>query len=116
MAGDGVLKMFVWPTYAGVLDINTHEPQHDPEYQRAPIHWELVDGIMLGRTNIPVPEGEWPYVIYAHSPHGAGFLSFQALSHPLVFKGTGGVLDLRGITEHDVRPKELSRNGNRSFV
>jgi hypothetical protein len=111
MAGEGKLNMFVWPTYAGVLDADMREPVDEPDYQRAPINWELVGGILLGRTAINAPVGEWPYVIYAYEPWGRKFLSFQRFSHPFVFRGQPGVIEAQAITEHDVRPKVDSHNG-----
>lgn len=106
MSGGGEITFtpIVWPTYAGALLADGSEPISDLNYIRGQINWQVNDvGLIVGRTTIAVPAGEWCWIIYCHHPSMPQFSTVQKLTHPLRLIESGSI-ELDAITESDVRP------------
>jgi hypothetical protein len=100
-AGEGFLNAIVWPAYAGAVKDNGDEPMFDYDYERGQIHWDIVDGKLIGSTKIKVPKGKWSHIIYCRNQFKPGFVVAAKLEHPIVVDHPD-TIDLFGITEQDV--------------
>ena len=99
--GEGTLEAIVWPAYAGAVLENGDEPMFDFDYQRGQIHWDIVDGKIVGHTEIKVPKGRWPHIIYCRNQFRPGFVVAAKMEHPIVTDAPD-IIKLFGITEEDV--------------
>jgi hypothetical protein len=69
---------------------------------RGQIHWEHVDGDIVGRAFIHVPAGTYTHLAYFHGPEGPAMAGNMQLPHPIVYPITG-VIEVYPITNPDLR-------------
>lgn len=106
LIGPGVLSFTILPVYAGAVNNAGQEPITDPNYKRGQIGWttDVATATRAGHANIEVPPGEYRWVIYCYHPTDPRFYAVQKLHDDLIIAGTGGSIELHGITEAEVQP------------
>ena len=99
--GEGILNAIVWPAYVGAVKGNGDEPMYDFDYERGQIQWDMINGEIVGHTEIKVPKGDWCHIIYCRNQFQPGFVVAAKMEHPIITDGPD-IIKLFGITEKDV--------------
>jgi hypothetical protein len=107
-AGDGTLRITVWPAYVGACQgdpgpgpVSYGEPQ-DTGYQRGQISWGMENDDIVGRAFIHAGPGLYTHLAYFRGPEGPCMCGKVPLPHPISFQRSG-VIEVYPITNTDLR-------------